>query len=51
MAEADGSEPIGEYGIQKAAIARMLRAETEQGGLVTTPLHPGHVPAGRAGIS
>jgi nucleoside-diphosphate-sugar epimerase len=43
IAEDDGSEPFGEYGIQKAAIARMLRAETERGGLVTTSLHPGHI--------
>lgn len=43
VVESDGSEPFGEYGIQKAAIARMLRAETEQGGLVTTSLHPGHI--------
>jgi nucleoside-diphosphate-sugar epimerase len=43
ITEADGSEPFGEYGIQKAAIARLLRAETEQGGLVTTSLHPGHI--------
>jgi nucleoside-diphosphate-sugar epimerase len=41
--EADGSEPFGEYGIQKAAIAKLLRAETERGGLVTTSLHPGHI--------
>lgn len=36
-------EPQDEYGIQKAAIARMLREETARGGLVTTSLHPGHI--------
>ncbi|MFC0540818.1 NAD-dependent epimerase/dehydratase family protein [Kutzneria chonburiensis] len=35
-----GTPPIGEYGINKAAIARMLKAETD---LVTTSLHPGHI--------
>ena len=43
ITEWQGTEPIGEYGIQKAAIAKLLRAETEQGGLVTTSLHPGHI--------
>jgi len=41
--EDEGTEPFGEYGVQKAAIARLLRAETEAGGLVTTSLHPGHI--------
>lgn len=35
--------PFDEYGIQKAAIARMLKAETAAGGLVTTSIHPGHI--------
>jgi nucleoside-diphosphate-sugar epimerase len=43
MTEDDPSEPFGEYGMQKAAIASLLRAETEAGGLVTTSLHPGHI--------
>jgi len=43
MPEADDSEPFGEYGVQKAAIVALLRAETERGGLVTTSLHPGHI--------
>jgi nucleoside-diphosphate-sugar epimerase len=43
ITEEAGPEPIGEYGIQKAAIAKLLRAETAQGGLVTTSLHPGHI--------
>lgn len=37
------SEPIGEYGIQKAAIAKLLKDETANGGLTTTSLHPGHI--------
>src|SRR5919112_1107939 len=41
--EDDAPPPVGEYGIAKAAIARMLRDETRSGGLVTTSLHPGHI--------
>ncbi len=41
--ESAGTPPFDEYGIQKEAIARMLRAETASGGLVTTSLHPGHI--------
>ncbi|GAA3318166.1 NAD-dependent epimerase/dehydratase family protein [Arthrobacter ramosus] len=44
---AEGSEsaaaPFGEYGIQKDRIARMLKDETDDGGLVTTSVHPGHI--------
>nr|WP_300149784.1 NAD(P)-dependent oxidoreductase [Propionicimonas sp.] len=44
---AEGSDsagaPFDEYGIQKAAIARMLKQETASGGLVTTSIHPGHI--------
>ncbi len=44
---AEGSDsagaPFDEYGIQKAAIARMLKDETASGGLVTTSIHPGHI--------
>ena len=44
---AEGSDsaepPSDEYGIQKDRIARMLKAETAAGGLVTTSLHPGHI--------
>ncbi|WP_314323938.1 NAD(P)-dependent oxidoreductase [Paenarthrobacter ilicis] len=36
-------EPLDGYGIQKRAIARMLKDETASGGLVTTSLHPGHI--------
>jgi len=43
VTEDSGTPPIGEYGIAKAAIARMLREETASGGLVTTSLHPGHI--------
>ncbi len=35
--------PFGEYGTQKAAIAAMLLAETNSGGLPTTSIHPGHI--------
>lgn len=44
---AEGSDaagaPFDAYGIQKAAIARMLKDETATGGLATTSLHPGHI--------
>jgi nucleoside-diphosphate-sugar epimerase len=43
ITEDGGTPPFGEYGIAKAAIARMLRDETGSGGLVTTSLHPGHI--------
>lgn len=43
LTEDTGTPPLGEYGIAKAAIARMLREETASGGLVTTSLHPGHI--------
>ncbi|XVU23832.1 NAD-dependent epimerase/dehydratase family protein [Actinoplanes sp. CA-054009] len=43
ITEENGAPPIGEYGIGKAAIARMLQEETRRGGLVTTSLHPGHI--------
>lgn len=36
-------EPFDEYGIQKKQIARMLKAETASGRLVTTSIHPGHI--------
>ena len=41
--EDDTSPLFGDYGIQKAAIAELLAAETRSGGLVTTVLHPGHI--------
>lgn len=41
--EGGGTEAIDEYGRQKEAIARMLIAETVDGGLTTTSIHPGHI--------
>ena len=43
LSEGAGTAPFGEYGIQKDRIARMLKAETTGGGVVTTSLHPGHI--------
>ncbi|MBY8879688.1 NAD-dependent epimerase/dehydratase family protein [Actinacidiphila acidipaludis] len=43
ITEADGTPPVGEYGILKDRIARMLKQETASGGLTTTSLHPGHI--------
>jgi nucleoside-diphosphate-sugar epimerase len=43
ITEENATPPLGEYGIAKAAIAELLRAETRDGGLVTTSLHPGHI--------
>jgi nucleoside-diphosphate-sugar epimerase len=43
VTEDHGTPPFGDYGVQKAAIAELLRAETAAGGLVTTSLHPGHI--------
>lgn len=36
-----GTAPVGEYGIQKDRIARMLMQETASGGLLTTRCTPG----------
>lgn len=43
ITEDNGTPPVGEYGVAKAAIAEMLQHETRSGGLVTTSLHPGHI--------
>lgn len=43
ISEDAGTPPVGEYGIQKDLIARMLKQETADGGLPTTSLHPGHI--------
>ncbi|WP_037570332.1 NAD-dependent epimerase/dehydratase family protein [Phaeacidiphilus oryzae] len=43
ITEENGTEPFGEYGVQKDRIARMLKRETASGGLPTTSLHPGHI--------
>ncbi len=41
--EDDPRHPFGDYGIAKAAIERMLHAETRNGGLAATIVHPGHI--------
>jgi nucleoside-diphosphate-sugar epimerase len=43
ITEVNGTPPIGEYGIAKAATTSMLKDETRSGGLITTSLHPGHI--------
>jgi nucleoside-diphosphate-sugar epimerase len=43
ITEENGTPPMGEYGIGKAAIAQLLKEETASGGLATTTLHPGHI--------
>lgn len=43
ITEETATPPSGEYGTQKDAIARMLKAETADGGVVTTSIHPGHI--------
>lgn len=43
ISECDARYPVGSYGVAKSAIAELLVGETENGGLVTTSLHPGHI--------
>jgi len=43
ITEETATQPFGEYGTQKDAIARMLKQETADGGVVTTSIHPGHI--------
>ncbi|PYY37823.1 NAD(P)-dependent oxidoreductase [Curtobacterium sp. MCJR17_055] len=43
VTEDNATPPVGEYGIGKDAIARLLKEETADGGVVTTSLHPGHI--------
>lgn len=43
VTEAAPRHPFGDYGIAKAAIERLLLAETRAGGLACTVLHPGHI--------
>jgi nucleoside-diphosphate-sugar epimerase len=43
ITEDDGTAPVGEYGVQKDTIARLLAEETARGGVATTSLHPGHI--------
>jgi nucleoside-diphosphate-sugar epimerase len=35
--------PVGDYGIRKAAIERLLHEETRRGGVPSVVLHPGHI--------
>jgi nucleoside-diphosphate-sugar epimerase len=41
--EAEPRRPIGEYGIQKAAIEAFLLGEARRDGFPATVLHPGHI--------
>lgn len=41
--EGRGTPAMGEYGIQKEAIARLLKQETAAGGLITTSVDPGQI--------
>lgn len=41
--ETDARRPFGEYGVGKAAIEKLLLAESRGGGLPSTVLHPGHI--------
>lgn len=43
VAESAPRRPFGDYGIGKAAIERLLLAETAGGGLACTVLHAGHI--------
>ena len=43
LTEDDERHPVGEYGLGKDAIARLLQEESAGGGLPTTSLHPGHI--------
>ena len=42
-AETEPRRPLGEYGIQKAAIEAFLLGEAEQNGFPATIVHPGHI--------
>ena len=41
--EEDPKVPFGDYGVQKAAIERLLLAESRADGLACTIIHPGHI--------
>jgi nucleoside-diphosphate-sugar epimerase len=41
--ESDHREPFGDYGTQKAEIEAMLHRETQEGGVRSVVLHPGHI--------
>lgn len=43
ISEDDATEPFSDYGIGKHQIARILKEETANGGLVATTLDPGHI--------
>ena len=43
VTEAAARHPFGAYGIGKAAVERLLLAETARGGLACTVLHAGHI--------
>jgi nucleoside-diphosphate-sugar epimerase len=43
VTEDEPRTPVGDYGIQKAAIERLLHAETRRGGVPSIVLHPGHI--------
>jgi nucleoside-diphosphate-sugar epimerase len=43
VTEDSARNPFGEYGTDKAAVERLLLAETANGGLRSTVLHPGHI--------
>jgi nucleoside-diphosphate-sugar epimerase len=43
VTEDEPRTPVGDYGIGKAAIERLLHDETRRGGVPTVVLHPGHI--------
>jgi len=43
VTEDEPRNPFGDYGIGKAAIERLLHAETRRGGVPSVVLHPGHI--------
>ncbi|WIB60264.1 NAD(P)-dependent oxidoreductase [Curtobacterium sp. MCLR17_007] len=43
VTEENATPPVGTYGVEKDRIARMLKKETTDGGVVTTSIHPGHI--------
>lgn len=43
VTEDEPRKPVGDYGIGKAAIERLLHRETRSGGVPSVVLHPGHI--------
>jgi nucleoside-diphosphate-sugar epimerase len=43
VTEDEPREPVGDYGIGKAAIEELLHRETRRGGVPSVVLHPGHI--------